>query len=567
MKPIGAGLGLLWAVLSFGCAAFVALEAQSTMTVALDIDAEARTDSLGQIFFRRSGASVNPVDTCGFRVRPGRQHHTCRVPVDIDALRIDPLTSAGAVRVLRIELRSWSLPFRAWHGLSFGEWHPLHDLAIFEIANDGALHLRATGPDPYFQIESLAPRRERRALAVALALACGLLTGCIQCWLLRRMVQPRTPTSPATHAGHRMRAEAWLLLGSTVVGLALAGGAYGVWQRWRQPAAPIAALGDYDTLLVDAGGRALSDKPGQVKLVLDAFSLYRNLPAQHSARFSIDGHGYRGGFDAHDPRPRVLVLGGSAAFGHGLASDDECFSARLDALDDSRRYVNGAVIGFLSGQELAEIVHHGDRLPATGYVVFDGWNELFAQLFPDPDERAYGFNRQILASIETRLRLLVRQSQPASTRPTQGLGAGENAKRILAAYTDNLARMARVTRAQGAFLLVVFQPQLGSKRTFVGGEAAAWRTWQAAYPSTHGDFVRQYQALVAGAQAFCARHGIAALDLESAPELRESQQELFLDTVHLSAAGHRLVAERIARHLREGLADRHASGVSAGPRT
>lgn len=550
MSRIRSGLSALLAVLTLGGGLGIALEANPSMSVALEFDAGPQADSLGQVFFRRTGGQVNAVDACGFHVRAGRQRHTCQLPVDIDALRVDPLTQAGALHVMRLELRAWGLPFKVWHGAAFREWRPLHDLAVFEIAHDGALALRASGPDPYFQVEGLAPRRQRRLLVVGLALGCGLLLGLAQ-WLLLRATLGTGPR-PTPAAGRPIHGEVWLLAASLAFGLVLAAGAYRLWQRWQRPAAPIAALGDYDTVLVDAAGRSLGDKPGRVKLVLDPFSLYRNLPHQESTRFHIDAHGYRGGFDAADPRPRVLVLGGSTAFGHGLASDSECFSAQLDARDPTRRYVNGGVIGFLSGQELAELVHRGDRLPAAGYIVFDGWNELFAQLFPDPDARTYGFNRQILASIETRLRLLVRQAQPAAV-DAAAPDARTNAARILEAYTENLARMQRVARAQGAFLLVVFQPQLGSKRAFVGGEAAAWATWQAAYPETHADFVGQYQALVAGAQAFCSRQGIATLDLEGAPELRDSRQELFLDSVHLTAAGQRVVAELIARRLRLGL--------------
>jgi lysophospholipase L1-like esterase len=543
---------LLLAVGTFGLAIFVALVAPDSMTVVLDIEVQTSTESLGQIFFRRSGASVNPVDACGFRVRPGRQQHACRVPIEIDALRVDPLTGPGVVRVRSIALRAWGLPFATWQGASFGAWRPLHDLTVFEIASDGALEMQATGSDPYFQIEGLTPGRTRRAWAAAWAVACGLLLGLGQWWLMRAGADTPAFARSAPRARWPRRAEVWLMVGSVVVSLAASAGIYRLWERWRRPAAPIAALGTYDTVLVDAAGRTLGDKPAAVKLVLDPFSLYRNLPNQRSAHFSVDAHGYRGGFDPADPRPRVLVLGGSAAFGYGLASDRECFSAQLDALDATRRYVNGGVIGFLSGQELAELLHHGDDLPAAGYVVFDGWNELFAQLFPDPDARAYGFNRQILASIETRLRLLVRQTQAARPPVPVVPDAGANAARILNAYTANLARMARVARAQGAFLLVVFQPQLGSKRVFVGAEAGAWQTWQSAYPETHADFVRQYQTLLAGARAFCDRQGIATLDLEQASTLRDSTQELFLDTVHLSAAGHRLVAEAIARRLRDG---------------
>jgi hypothetical protein len=314
----------------------------------------------------------------------------------------------------------------------------------------------------------------------------------------------------------------------------------------------VAGAREYGICLVDTAGSPFTDLLGPLKLVLDPFTLYRTFPGQRTPHFSVDANGYRGAFDPADPRPRVLVLGGSAAFGWGLRSDDETFAARLDRLDAGRRYVNGAVTGFLSGQELSEMVHRGDRLPAAGYVVFDGWNEQYVGLFPGYEGRDFGYNRQVFASIEERLRLARRAAGaklPPATPTPAPLDAQANQREILAAYTRNLRRMAEVARARRAFLLVVFQPQLGTKRRLAGGEAQAIEVWRKAYTRTHAGFAAQYAAQVASAAAFCEREGIACLDLESSPVFRDSENELFVDTVHLNGEGHRLVAREIRSRL------------------
>ena len=138
--------------------------------------------------------------------------------------------------------------------------------------------------------------------------------------------------------------------------------------------------GEYSLVFVDHLGRRLSEKDGSLDFALDPYSLYRNAPFQETKLFRIDGHGFRGGFDEADPRPRVLCVGGSAAFGFGLASDVDVFTARLAALEPRWQVVNAAVVGYLSGQELAEVVHRGDVVAPAAVVALDGWNDLYVPL-------------------------------------------------------------------------------------------------------------------------------------------------------------------------------------------
>ncbi len=70
---------------------------------------------------------------------------------------------------------------------------------------------------------------------------------------------------------------------------------------------------------------------------------------------------------------------------------------------------SGPVVGYLSGQELAELVHHTSDLALSAVVVVDGWNDVYGPMlaatrFPANGLSA-GFNWDVFQTLEHRLRL------------------------------------------------------------------------------------------------------------------------------------------------------------------
>jgi lysophospholipase L1-like esterase len=145
-----------------------------------------------------------------------------------------------------------------------------------------------------------------------------------------------------------------------------------------------------------------------------------------------------------------------------------------------------------------------------------------------------------------------------SPPPATPAGAIDTAK-ILAEYARNLGRMSDLARARGADLLIAFQPFLGSKRELAPGEQKIWSDWRASYPGSHDRFREQYAELVAGAAAFCVERGISCVDLTRDERFLTGEVELYSDTVHLNAEGHR----RLAAALLERLQPRSGSAASA----
>jgi lysophospholipase L1-like esterase len=338
-----------------------------------------------------------------------------------------------------------------------------------------------------------------------------------------------------------------LLVGSTMIAGAFGYRAYHTWVRPRTIAP---AANPYEVTLVDPHGRALSAKPGALKLALDPFTLYRNLPNQETPLFNIDDRGYRLGSPRRDGAP-VVVLGGSAVFGVGLERDDDTFPAQLAALVPSSEFVNAGVSGFLSGQELGEMVHRADRLRPRAYVVFDGWNDLFVQAFtgsrPGPE---YGFNLSMFDEVRDRLeRVAVQDGARHEDRPRSDLDPAEWRQGVTSEYLANLERMAVFAKGRGAAFLVVFQPYLARKRSLTPAERVHVQEWHRKFPGVAQGFDPAYRDLIAEARRHCTRQGIAFLDLTDEPRLMETGEEMFVDSVHPSALGHRVIAEILAPKL------------------
>jgi hypothetical protein len=83
---------------------------------------------------------------------------------------------------------------------------------------------------------------------------------------------------------------------------------------------------------------------------------------------------------ADDPRPKIIVLGGSAIFGTNLTSDDKTISAQLEtylrAHGQDVVCINLAMGGFTSEQEMITLSRIGMRLNPSIVIAIDGCNDV-----------------------------------------------------------------------------------------------------------------------------------------------------------------------------------------------
>ena len=171
----------------------------------------------------------------------------------------------------------------------------------------------------------------------------------------------------------------------------------------------------YTWEIVTHDGLPLSDEhKGPLKLALHPFAVYSNLPDHHTSNFRINRMGFRGKDygPVHGPKKRIVLLGGSTAFGTGLDNDSETFASQLEDLLNVE-VINAAVLGHGSGQELAYLLMNLVDFQPDLVLTLDGWNDYFKRKeLKDP--RLLGTNG--FEQFESQLKILAEQKDPSLWR-------------------------------------------------------------------------------------------------------------------------------------------------------
>lgn len=307
---------------------------------------------------------------------------------------------------------------------------------------------------------------------------------------------------------------------------------------------------------------------GYNELAMHPFAVYINLPRQQKRFFTTDEQGFRGPRRAGDPArsKTIVVVGGSAAFGTGLASDEETFPARLEASLNDVGVINAAAIGHLSGQELAYLVAELVDLEPDLVVALDGFNDLLDQQSGEPRtvhtagvnnvfflmerrlDRLYrqesgGLLRRILATFplvfKNTARLLSRSGEEidrdrsADPRVNVTASIDQRPETLARLYAANAAKMSRVAAAFGSRFLCVIQPD---QQSFLRSRSP-------------DELSRSYQLF-----RFEARKRLRASRVEhiDVNELSGAfEPSMFLDRVHPDARGQGVLAEIVSATIRD----------------
>ena len=118
---------------------------------------------------------------------------------------------------------------------------------------------------------------------------------------------------------------------------------------------------------------------GYMKLVVHPFMLFKNLPNQKTPYFAINSLGFRGteiNNSLTHGKKRIIVVGGSVAFGTGLKRDEETFPVQLEQILENAEVINAAVPGYLSSQELIYVVTELIDLKPNLIIALDGFNDF-----------------------------------------------------------------------------------------------------------------------------------------------------------------------------------------------
>ena len=361
---------------------------------------------------------------------------------------------------------------------------------------------------------------------------------------------------------------------------------------------PGGAHGDgFSLRFVTHDGRVLGGEDTGPAVALSPLTLYENLPNQTGPKYRTNAYGLRGGSVSREPtRPRVIIVGGSAAFGLRVP-ESATFPAQLEARLDGIEVLNAGVSGYLSGQELALVAHRLLDLAPDVLVVFDGWNDLYDPYwwarFGDPERPHPGVNngfrvledrlvryreveespwvglQEAGSALVGRTTVLAAMAGALGKAPEVPADAGLSAterKQIAARYVRNLRTLHALAQARGISMLVVVQPELGQhlpaeKRSRLAGQPSAdfiaGDAYAVYFPELYAEFRERVVPELRAA-------GIPVIDanvmLAGIPEPRS----LFVDAVHLSPAGHARIADMLSQPVARGVAQVRASETS-GP--
>lgn len=344
-------------------------------------------------------------------------------------------------------------------------------------------------------------------------------------------------------------------------------------------------------------GERISKESGVIQLALAPYTIYKNLPNQKNSKVTINAEGFRGGAVSliPDTRTRVIVVGGSAAFGVGLSNDDETFEALLGKFNNGYEVINAGVAGFLSGQELTYVVTELVDYHPRVIIAYNGWNDLHESWYhetwfgikKEKDEIGYNTNfffiqieRKLVDNYQTQVNLfssfqrffstavdksaiisgirekMLQFKQKVIPVPSAPRGQMTKAQQedylndIVDTYTKNLIKMHSFCKSQGIQFLVVFQPEVGLKSKKSSEEREMLAHWVFGSSNYAQEFPQLYGRFIGRSKEIINKNGVPYIDINTYPEFNNNSDTLFIDPVHASKKGNEIIARIINEYLK-----------------
>lgn len=320
----------------------------------------------------------------------------------------------------------------------------------------------------------------------------------------------------------------------------------------------------YTYYVETASGTSITGRRGSMALVLDPHLIYRQRSNQRLERVTINAQGFRGPDFVKAKAPgaaRVVVVGGSVAFGYGASSDAAVWTvplARDVAAQLSAREVevlNAGVCGYDSMQERILLETELLDLAPDVVVVIDGYNDMNSSCEVPADKRLAMPSFYELDELHTeatrwwktllRLSALYRATERRLKRRANASVPAEHWRLhpdALARYGRNLRAIGRIAGSCGARLVIVAQPEpFGRTKPAPAAEAPALDVNLPGY----AEFMRTSYPLFR-AEAKEAARSMGAGFVDATPTFDGLTEPMFCDRIHLNDRGNELLAATVA---------------------
>ena len=283
------------------------------------------------------------------------------------------------------------------------------------------------------------------------------------------------------------------------------------------------------------------------------------------------------------PQPdvlRVLIIGGSAAWGSGASSNAHTIAGQLErVMNSDRRLLEGrrsakcynlAQVNGYQTQDLLTLLLFAPRLAPHIVISFTGWNELMANDMMRRDllER-YGVfymnemdgwqppdvvgrrTRELQESFWIWAREhseVVRRFKPPHVSSEEREPIQRRIELGTTLFLSHLDIIERLAKAYGFVHLQVLQPYLYRKRTLTPQEQNVIRLYDEVRPvhggRATGDYLRATN-IYAPLKEVLERQGRAARLLDLSDVFREDEGPIFYTLVHMNDEGYRRIAEEM----------------------
>jgi lysophospholipase L1-like esterase len=296
-------------------------------------------------------------------------------------------------------------------------------------------------------------------------------------------------------------------------------------------------------------------------------------PNSKMATFEINEIGFRD--SAVEPRVpneyRILILGGSAAWGWGASANRHTISGALQELlnEDSSgvsyRVMNGSYLAWTSLQERITLMEFYERFDPDLVVSFTGFNDIISVQYGNSRELLrLEFNmvedavennlkpmgtlkaiRKVVGSLGIwRLVVYIREQLHSGKSGGSIDYKPERSSRGVPKILDRYLSMANYTASHGDQFLLALQPDIYTTGKQLTAPEAEVKQWLDSRNSENFDntFIQYRSDLVQGLTALPSS-GINVIDL--APVFDDVSETMFTDDSHFNDSGYRGIARAL----------------------
>jgi len=278
---------------------------------------------------------------------------------------------------------------------------------------------------------------------------------------------------------------------------------------------------------------------------------------------------------------RILLLGGSTAWGLGASSNKATVAGALEAFlnaangETTFRVMNGAYPGWQSRQELVALMEYYSQFDPDLVVALTGYNDLHVlALGGNPDLQMRAESQMLAEAVDATLKPMgtlrsirkvagslgiwrivvyfreMMQNNASGVSKVLAYDAGDS-ERILPGIADRYVTMSNFAARRGSRLLIAVQPDIYTTgKSFPPEEQQVLERFTGKYMNIADVYSRYRNDALGYFSAIIAANSNASVT-DLAAVFDASNEAVFLDECHLNDKGYLMVAESLGRTIND----------------